>query len=84
MQAKDISEKPVLRFLFLLDQIRRLGTWRKNCETSVMKAMPEGTPEKLARAKMRQLIKRGLVDGCPCGCRGDYRITEKGTAVLYQ
>ena len=49
---------------------------------SVARAMPEGTPEKLRIAKMAILIKRGLVDGCPCGCRGDYEITDKGIAAI--
>jgi hypothetical protein len=32
----------------------------------------------LAWAKMNMLIRRGLVHGCPCGCRGDYELTVKG------
>ncbi len=38
--------------------------------------------EKLILAKMKQLIKRGLVDGCACGCRGDFEITPKGEEWL--
>lgn len=45
-------------------------------------AMPEGTPEKLALAKMKQLHKRGLVGGCPCGCRGDFEITDRGIEFI--
>lgn len=51
-------------------------------ENSVAHAMPEGTPEKLVLAKMRQMIRRGVVDGCPCGCRGDFEITAKGRKEL--
>lgn len=29
-------------------------------------------PEKVLLAKARKLIRRGLVDGCPCGCRGEF------------
>lgn len=39
-------------------------------------------PEKVILAKARQLIKRGLVDGCTCGCRGDFELTEKGYEYL--
>lgn len=39
-------------------------------------------PEKVLLAKLRALVKRGLLDGCPCGCRGDFTITEKGRAAL--
>lgn len=36
----------------------------------------------LVRAKMRSLIKRGLVSGCTCGCRGDFRLTPSGRANI--
>lgn len=49
---------------------------------SVMRAMPEGTPEKVVLAKMRRLIERELVDGCPCGCRGDFELTDKGREMI--
>lgn len=31
---------------------------------------------------MASLIRRGLVDGCGCGCRGDFMITDKGRFTL--
>lgn len=37
-------------------------------------------PEKVFLAKARRLMNRGLLDGCPCGCRGDYNIPA-GTAA---
>ena len=46
--------------------------------------MPPKTPEKLVRAKMGGLIRRGLVGGCDCGCRGDFFITQKGLELLYR
>lgn len=45
---------------------------------SVRNCMPSETPDKLVHAKMRKLISKGLIDGCPCGCRGDFELTEKG------
>ena len=36
-------------------------------------------PEKVVLAKLRSMTRRKLVDGCPCGCRGDFSIIE-GTA----
>lgn len=30
------------------------------------------------RSKMRRTIKRGLIKGCDCGCRGDIELTPKG------
>jgi hypothetical protein len=80
MQCKDIPDRPIIE---MLD--RNPGQWHNWCfanEYDVTRAMPEGTPEKLKLAKMRVLIGRGLVDGCPCGCRGDFVITTKGQALL--
>lgn len=83
MQAKDILDAPVLQFLADCDT---WGTWfwsdSYKPENSVLNAMPEGTPEKVGLAKMRQLMKRGLVNGCGCGSRGDFEITAKGRQFL--
>ena len=39
-------------------------------------------PRKVILAKMRALLRRGLIDGCACGCRGDFELTLKGDAFL--
>lgn len=92
MQSKDIPDVPVLEFLenrklALLPFPGAPGTLlaRKDgslFENSVQHAMPAGVPMKLMRAKMASLMKRKLVDGCVCGCRGDFELTEKGKAHL--
>lgn len=51
-------------------------------ENSVMNAMPSEWSELRARAYMRLLDKHGLIDGCHCGCRGDYELTEKGKRLI--
>jgi hypothetical protein len=38
----------------------------------------QDAPFGLKRAKMASLIARGLVDGCACGCRGDFVLTKQG------
>ena len=35
-----------------------------------------------APQQMKQLIKRGLADGCTCGGRGDFEITDKGVGYI--
>lgn len=89
MQAKDLPERPILEFLSSVrERTQRAGTWFKPedvsalWDNSVLNAMPIGTPPKVALAKMRALIKRGLVEGCGCGCRGDFLLTDKGRAAL--
>lgn len=79
MQCKDIPDAPILTFLAGL---KCWGTWFVGYDNSVGQAMPPGTPEKLVRAKMAGMIHKGLVDGCPCGCRGDYKLTEESRNIL--
>ncbi len=31
-------------------------------------------PHKVLRVKLRALIRAGLVEGCACGCRGDFTV----------
>ena len=79
MQAKDIPERPVLEFL----KVNWPCNWYGNeFERSVTRAMPDGTPLKVALAKMRSLEKRGLITGCCCGCRGDFKLSVKGHRLL--
>jgi len=37
----------------------------------------ESYPTKVVKAKLNSLIKRGLVSGCICGCRGDFILVKK-------
>jgi hypothetical protein len=82
MQAKDIADEPILRFLASLGQ--QTGTWYFgiDADNSIERVCAPGTPPKVALAKMRSMIKRGLVDGCVCGCRGGFTLTAKGDGVL--
>lgn len=81
MQCKDIPDEPILRFL-----AKQPGVWHNwfgdEYKNSVTHAMPSNTTAKLVLAKMRQMIRRGVVSGCPCGCRGDFKITKKGMLEL--
>lgn len=87
MQCKDIPDKPVLAFLASLP-VGSPGTWFWSDDykpnNSVIRAMPDGTPAKLGRVKMQGLIKRGLVNGCACGCRGNFEVTDKGRQMVEQ
>lgn len=79
LQCKDIPDRPILEML-----AKNPTQWHNWCGTewNVREAMPPSIPPKLALAKMRMMIRRGVVDGCPCGCRGDFVITEKGLAEI--
>lgn len=80
MQCKEIPDLPILRFL---DTTSGWCNWfDAKYEKSVRRAMPPGVPGKLVLAKMRVLVRNGLVSGCPCGCRGDFEITPKGVEQM--
>lgn len=38
---------------------------------SIEKRLP-AYPGKVVLAKLRSMVKRGVLDGCACGCRGDF------------
>ncbi len=39
-------------------------------------------PIEVIRSKAGALIRRGLLTGCDCGCRGDFELTPQGSAFL--
>ncbi len=39
-------------------------------------------PAHLVRAKLAKMIRKGLVDGCACGCRGDFEVKVTRDAEL--
>ena len=80
MQCKDIPDGPIIEFLRQHAGPHRWATWGNgHLMPTVQDAMPPGTPSKLQLAKMRSLIKRGIVKGCHCGCRGDFHLAESET-----
>lgn len=83
VKTSDIPDVPILEYLY-----ERQGQWTclwygslKDSD-DVYFAMPPGLPPKLYLSKMKSLVKRGLVGGCDCGCRGDFEITDKGLQAL--
>lgn len=82
-QCKDVPDKPILEFLNKRRMEGKTPSFSfSGFESSIDQAMPKGAPEKIVIKKMYILIKRGLVGGCGCGCRGDFVITQKGIEWL--
>lgn len=87
MKCSDIPDELILNYLAqhqgrwtMLFNVK-FSTW---VDDALVEAniFPDGVNYKLALAKMRQLYKRGLVGGCPCSCRGDWEITDKGLKLI--
>lgn len=73
IQVKDIDETLVLDMI------------RKGCEEHSIGAFTWdiaeelALPERLVRAKLATMKRKGLIDGCDgCSCRGDWTIVEAG------
>ena len=88
MKCSDIPDKPILEFIMKHNDIGKTKNlvgwcnWYFGDERDVHHVFPDGVDDNLLLAKMRGLMKRGLIDGCDCGCRGDYVITAKGRMIL--
>jgi len=77
MQCKDIADFPLV--LFVATKQREKGMWVNAWD---FEPPYSDLPDNLFRAKMGKLIERGLLDGCNCGCRGDYELTPAGRVYL--
>ena len=73
MKAKDIDDRAVLQFIADNDPNQCVLFERGVSRLSVMWAMPADTPIKVARAKMKALVHRGLVEGW-----GNFTISKNG------
>jgi len=75
VQAKDISTED---FLTAIGKALALTPNISNWTNCFQVAEILEVPKKVALAKFRTLRKQGLVDGCDCGCRGDWMIIARG------
>jgi hypothetical protein len=66
MKASDIPDEEVLGFVL---SINEQGRW---CQSWDLEERFPEYPLKVVKAKCAGLIRRGYMDGCTCGCRGDY------------
>ncbi len=74
MQAKAIPDSYMIATVWTLAR-PWASLW------AVERAMP-WCSYRVVRAKLRGLVKRGLLTGCACGCRGDFEVTAKGKEML--
>ncbi len=73
MKASDLSDVEVLHIVEAT--CARKGYWANTTEVAV--CFPD-VPSKVVAAKLSQLLKRDLISGCDCGCRGDWELLQAG------
>jgi hypothetical protein len=52
------------------------SVWITASRWEIGTALGDLWPEKVILAKLRSMERRGMIDGCACGCRGDFSIIE--------
>ena len=83
--AGDIPTLPILGFLAYLAGMNTTRTNFEGYDNSVQRAMPPGTSNTVAIAKMRRLFRSGLVRGyADKHDRGDWELTPKGWTELWE
>lgn len=75
-QTKDIETDAVLLAVAAAARSGLAGAMLSEVVTTLRR------PRKVVLAKLKALIGQGLLDGCACGCRGDFQITAHGESVL--
>jgi hypothetical protein len=86
VKASDLDTKPILKAL-----AKHQGEWACFWDNKLTwqpkdydqyQIAPDDYPYKVIRAKLKKMHKQGLIGGCTCGCRGDFKITDKGLEVI--
>ena len=73
MKAADITDEAVY---VIVDSVRlEGGPYRCAMVWDMFRALPQ-FPQKVVMAKLRQMVSKGRLDGCACGCRGDFQRVE--------
>lgn len=87
MQCKDIADEAFVGAMAEAHVRRGFGYAALMDVQNILSGHPERVgvdfkehedqlPTRLVRAKARKLIRRGLIDGCACGCRGDFSMPD--------
>lgn len=76
VKAADISDADFVAAVAAIQ--RDKGMWANTSE--VQDRLGADIPVKVVLAKARRLIRRGVITGCACGCRGDFEVAEGAVA----
>lgn len=73
IQAKHVDENRVVGAIYRI-QAMTAAPWVHFCE---LQAVLPDVPPKVLRAKLSAMIKKRIIDGCTCGCRGDFTVVPQ-------
>ncbi len=82
-KCSDIPDLPILEVMYLNGT--PYSGWNfffEDSDSTELSKHLRKYPYKLAMAKLRSMMKRGLIEGCACGCRGDWELEDKGLEML--
>jgi hypothetical protein len=83
LQAKHLGTRNVLEFI--VDHCKKTGhLWTTFYDLKEGFPDWEKIPDGVVRAKMASLVKKGYLDGCLCGCRGDFEPQRAAYEFLAQ
>ena len=71
MKAADIQDSEILA---LVERRRENGTPFTSFD--IKDALADRFPSKVIQAKLAQMVNKGRLIGCACGCRGDFRVPD--------
>lgn len=67
MKAADLDADKIVAIVAASDP------WANRWEIGAALGNP---PEKIVLAKLRKMVKSGVINGCACGCRGDFTVPD--------
>lgn len=77
MKTSDLEDKEVMQAVY--DSCVADNMWSNTHK--IAEKFPN-FPFKVVASKLSRLLKRRLVTGCDCGCRGDWELTAAGYEFL--
>jgi hypothetical protein len=75
-QAKDIRDDEMLNAVRRAQGLNGVPEWSSLWD---IQAVLTCYPAKVVQAKLGSLVRRGVLKGCACGCRGDFEFPTEET-----
>lgn len=71
MKASDIKDSEILDAIKMCRGLHGVPQWSS---LSDIQKLLFNFPSKMVLAKLKSMVKRNILHGCTCGCRGDFEI----------